>query len=138
MLPTIDVSLTVHGPLMEKVTCSYAMSLDGKTAYMEMAAASGLTLVPEDKRNPMEATTYGVGEMIADAIERGCEKKEDVHHRNNHFVTLPHTVRHIMRQCVPEHEEKDRCIVSLQLQILDDRTCQPNRNNRHARTGSSL
>lgn len=63
LLPTIDVSLTVHGPLMEKVTCSYAMSLDGKTAYMEMAAASGLTLVPEDKRNPMEATTYGVGEI---------------------------------------------------------------------------
>ena len=74
LLPTIDVSLTVHGPLTEKVTCSYAMSLDGKTAYMEMAAASGLTLVPEDRRNPMEATTYGVGEMIADAIDRGCER----------------------------------------------------------------
>ncbi|MCI6830388.1 MAG: glycerate kinase, partial [Prevotella sp.] len=52
LLPTIDVSLTVHGPLMEKVTCSYAISLDGKTAYMEMDAASGLTLVPEDRRNP--------------------------------------------------------------------------------------
>ena len=74
LLPTIGVSLTVHGPLMEKVTCSYAISLDGKTAYMEMDAASGLTLVPEDRRNPLEATTYGVGEMIADAIERGCEK----------------------------------------------------------------
>ena len=74
LLPTVDVSLTVHGPLTDKVTCSYAMSLDGKTAYMEMAAASGLTLVPEDRLNPMEATTYGVGEMIADAIDRGCEK----------------------------------------------------------------
>lgn len=35
LLPTIDVSLTVHGPLTEKVTCSYAMSLDGKTAYID-------------------------------------------------------------------------------------------------------
>lgn len=73
LLPTVDVSLTVHGPLMQKVACEYAMSLDGKTAYMEMAAASGLTLVPEDKRNPLNTTTYGVGEMIADAIDRGCE-----------------------------------------------------------------
>lgn len=74
LLPTVDISLTVHGPLMNKVTCSYAISLDGNTAYMEMATASGLTLVPEDKRNPLSTTTYGVGEMIADAIERGCEK----------------------------------------------------------------
>ena len=73
LLPTVDVSLTVHGPLMQKVACEYAMSLDGKTAYMEMAAASGLTLVPEEKRNPLNTTTYGVGEMIADAIDRGCE-----------------------------------------------------------------
>lgn len=73
LLPTVDVSLCVHGPLMEKVTCSYAMSHNGKTAFMEMAAASGLTLVPEDKRNPMNTTTYGVGEMIADAIDRGCD-----------------------------------------------------------------
>ncbi|MGN0281785.1 MAG: glycerate kinase [Prevotella sp.] len=74
LLPTVDVSLTVHGPLMTMVNCSYAMSHDGKTAYMEMAAASGLTLVPQDKRNPMDTTTYGVGEMIADAIDRGCER----------------------------------------------------------------
>ena len=74
MLPTLNVSLDVHGPLMERVSCSYAISEDGKTAYMEMAAASGLTLVSEDRRNPMETTTYGVGEMIADAIARGCEK----------------------------------------------------------------
>ena len=73
LLPTVDVSLCVHGPLMKRVACSYAMSIDGKTAYMEMAAASGLTLVPEDKRNPLNTTTYGVGEMMADAIGRGCE-----------------------------------------------------------------
>ena len=74
LLPTADVTLTVHGPMMTMIDCSYAMSLDGKTAYMEMAAASGLTLVPENERNPMQATTYGVGEMIADAIGRGCER----------------------------------------------------------------
>lgn len=72
--PVVDISLTVHGPLMDIVRCSYAMSSDGKTAYMEMAAASGLTLVPEDKRNPPDTTTYGVGEMIADAVGRGCER----------------------------------------------------------------
>ena len=73
LLPTVDVHLTVHGPLMKMVACSYAMSRNGKTAYMEMAAASGLTLVPADRRNPLNTTTYGVGEMIADAIDRGCE-----------------------------------------------------------------
>lgn len=73
MLPVADVNLPVHGPLMDIVNCSYAISLDGETAYMEMAAASGLSLVPEDRRNPLETTTYGVGEMIADAIGRGCK-----------------------------------------------------------------
>lgn len=73
LLPTAEITLSVYGPLMEKVVCEYAMSHDGKTAYMEMAAASGITLVPQDKRNPMNTTTYGVGEMIADAIGRGCE-----------------------------------------------------------------
>ncbi len=73
MLPTSTVSIEVHGPLMEKVVADYALSSDGKTAYMEMAAASGLTLVPQDKRNPMLTTTYGVGEMITDAIRRGCK-----------------------------------------------------------------
>lgn len=74
LLPTTDITLNVHGPLMHPVGCTYAMSLDGHTAYMEMAAASGLTLVPEDKRNPLHTTTYGVGEMIADAIRRGCRR----------------------------------------------------------------
>lgn len=74
MLPVVDIDLTVHGPLMDVVHCSYVLSPDGKTAYMEMAAASGLTLVAEDKRNPLDTTTYGVGEMIADAVGRGCER----------------------------------------------------------------
>ncbi len=73
MLPTRSVTVEVHGPLMDRVEAEYAISADGKTAYMEMAAASGLTLVPQERRNPMTATTYGVGEMIADAVKRGCQ-----------------------------------------------------------------
>lgn len=64
--------LTVTGPLGEPVTCSYGILPDGKTAILEMAAAAGITLVEPDKRNPMKTTTYGVGEMIRDAIEKGC------------------------------------------------------------------
>lgn len=62
----------VHGPLMSPVTATYAVSADGATAYMEMAAASGLTLVPDAQRNPTVTTTYGVGEMVLDAVQRGC------------------------------------------------------------------
>ncbi len=67
------VSARVHGPLMEEVTAVYALSEDGETAYMEMASACGLTLVPMKKRNPMETTTYGLGEMMLDALERGVK-----------------------------------------------------------------
>lgn len=68
------VSVRVHDPLMQPIEAQYALSADGRTAYMEMAAASGLTLVPKDRRNPMLTTTYGVGEMILDAVERGCRR----------------------------------------------------------------
>ena len=74
MLPTKSMSIDVHGPLMTKLKAEYAMSMDGKTAYMEMAAASGLTLVPIDQRDPTKTTTYGVGEIVADALKRGCQK----------------------------------------------------------------
>lgn len=68
------VGTTVHDPLMQRTEAHYAISADGTTAYMEMAAASGLTLVPMEKRNPMHTTTYGVGEMILDAARRGCRE----------------------------------------------------------------
>lgn len=64
--------ITVTGPLGELVACSYGILPDRKTAVLEMAAAAGITLAEPDKRNPMKATTYGVGEMIRDAIEKGC------------------------------------------------------------------
>lgn len=69
-VPTVQAE--VHGPLMMPVAAAYALSADGQTAYMEMAAAAGLTLVPESQRNPMLTTTYGVGEMLLDAVQRGC------------------------------------------------------------------
>jgi len=67
------VRVRVHGPLMEEVTAEYAVSEGGETAYMEMASACGLMLVPMDRRNPMEATTYGLGEMMMDAVKRGVK-----------------------------------------------------------------
>jgi len=64
------VEIEVHGPLFEKVNAEYGILLD-KTAIIEMAQSSGLPLVEEHLRNPMNTTTYGVGEMIKDAISRG-------------------------------------------------------------------
>lgn len=64
------ISVQVHGPLWERITCNYGM-LDEKRAVMEMAAASGLPLVPEEKKDPRHTTSYGTGEMIADALSRG-------------------------------------------------------------------
>lgn len=67
-------TLTAHGPLMEPIQGRYGISGDGQTALIEMAAVSGLPLVPEGKRNPMLTTTYGTGELIRDALERGCRR----------------------------------------------------------------
>lgn len=64
------VSCEVYGPMGDKVRASYGIY--GDTAVIEMAEASGLTLVPTSKRNPMFATTFGTGELILDAIKHGC------------------------------------------------------------------
>ena len=64
----------VTAPLGEKIEANYGILGDGKTAVIEMAAASGLPLVPEEKRNPMYTTTYGTGELIKAALDRGCRK----------------------------------------------------------------
>ncbi|MCM3670865.1 glycerate kinase [Mesobacillus maritimus] len=63
---------TVVGPLGGKIDAVYGILRGGKTAVIEIATACGLPLVPTHKRNPMIATTYGVGELILDAIESGC------------------------------------------------------------------
>ena len=72
----IFVTKEVTGPLGKKVEATYGiieLKDDlSKTAIIEMSAAAGITLVPEESRNPMNTTTFGVGELILDAIERGC------------------------------------------------------------------
>ncbi|NLT71807.1 MAG: glycerate kinase [Verrucomicrobiaceae bacterium] len=61
----------VHGPLGKKVTAAYGLLDGGKTAVIEMAAASGLALPGETRRDPLRASTYGTGELLRDAIARG-------------------------------------------------------------------
>lgn len=63
------ISLEVMGAYGQPVTAEYGYLPERKMAVMEMAAAAGITL--SDRREPMEATTYGVGQMICDAIQRG-------------------------------------------------------------------
>ena len=65
-------SALVTGPLGEKVNASWGMSGDGKTAFIEMAAASGLALVPPEKRNPLITTSRGTGELILQALDSGA------------------------------------------------------------------
>ena len=62
----------VTGPLGEKVDCVYGILEESKTANIEMSGAAGITLVPVADRNPLHTTTYGVGEVIKDAIGKGC------------------------------------------------------------------
>ncbi len=64
----------VTGPLGEEIKTNYGILGDGKTAVIEMAAASGLPLVPEEKRDPTKTTTYGTGELIKSALEHGVEE----------------------------------------------------------------
>ena len=61
----------VTGPLGEPVLCEYGI-VEEKTAIIEMAGAAGITLVQPKLRNPLNTTTYGVGEVIKDAIGKGC------------------------------------------------------------------
>lgn len=63
----------VHGPLMEEMKASYGV-FRGDAAIIEMAAASGLPMVPVEKRNPLHTTTYGTGELIKDALDAGYRK----------------------------------------------------------------
>lgn len=65
-------TIPVEGPLGERVDCTYGLL--GGTAVIEMAAAAGLPLVPPALRDPMNTSTYGVGQVIADAIDQGCRR----------------------------------------------------------------
>lgn len=63
----------VHGPMMTLVDAFWGKMGDQKTAVIEMAAASGLALVPREHRDPMHSSTYGTGELIIEALEAGCK-----------------------------------------------------------------
>lgn len=64
--------VSVTGPLGTGVEAAYGMIVATKTAVIEMSAAAGITLVDEQDKNPLHTTTYGVGELIQDAIKKGC------------------------------------------------------------------
>jgi glycerate kinase len=64
------VYLKVHDPLMVEIDAYYG-KLSEKSAVIEMASASGIILLPEEERNPLYTTTYGTGEMILDALDKG-------------------------------------------------------------------
>lgn len=67
------VRLTVTGPLGKPVEAFYGLSGDERTAFIEMAAASGLELVPAAQRDPLITTSFGTGELIKDALDRGVD-----------------------------------------------------------------
>ena len=65
-------TVTATDPLERKIKCEYGIIEKSKTAIIEMSAAAGITLITAEERSPLDTTTYGVGEMIADAIALGC------------------------------------------------------------------
>lgn len=68
------VDLAVRGPLGEPVAAFYGIMGDGQTAVIEMAAASGLELVPPNRRDPLHTSSYGTGELIRDALDAGARR----------------------------------------------------------------
>lgn len=66
------VSILVKDPLGREVSASYAMIREKETAVIEVSAASGLTLLSPQERNPLAASSYGSGQIISDALSRGC------------------------------------------------------------------
>ena len=69
-----SVTAIVHDPLGRLITARYGWIAQEQTALIEMAAASGLPLLPLEERNPWLTSTYGTGELIRNALERGCHK----------------------------------------------------------------
>jgi len=68
------VEVTVHNPIGKLIKSTYGIVPHTNTAIIEMSAAAGITLIDEKDRNPLNTTTYGVGELILDAISKGCRK----------------------------------------------------------------
>lgn len=68
------VSVSVKDPLYRTIEASYGLVDQGKTAIIEMATASGLELLSIEERNPLITSTYGTGELIKNALDKGCTK----------------------------------------------------------------
>lgn len=68
------IEVEVCDPLGRSIVARYGIVDDSKTAIIELSSASGLTLLNTEERNPLLTSTFGTGEMIADAIQRGCRK----------------------------------------------------------------
>ncbi len=68
------ICCTVKGPAGRRVTACYGMLADNSTAVIEMAAASGLALVSGKSKNPLKTTSFGTGELICHALDRGAQK----------------------------------------------------------------
>ena len=67
-------TVTVTGPLGVPVECQYGILPESGTAILEMSGAAGITLVPDAEKDPMKTTTFGVGEVIRAAIQKGCRR----------------------------------------------------------------
>lgn len=68
------IEIPVMDPLMRKISSFYGITGDGRTAVIEMAAASGLELLEPEERDPWITSTYGTGQLIANALDQGCKK----------------------------------------------------------------
>jgi len=73
-MDAISRTISVMNPMGDEATAEYGIVAESGTAIIEAAQAIGLNLVPPSKLNPMVATSYGVGELILDAIDQGCKK----------------------------------------------------------------
>ena len=73
-VPADIYELEVCDPMGEQALATYAIIENGETAIIEMAQASGLPMVPVEERNPLVATTYGTGQLMKDALDKGVKK----------------------------------------------------------------
>lgn len=73
-LDATNISMATTDPLDRPISAQYSIIANSSTAIIELAVASGLTLLQNEERNPMLTSTYGTGLLIADALKRGCRK----------------------------------------------------------------
>ncbi|NJB70562.1 glycerate kinase [Saonia flava] len=69
-----EVKTKTFDPLGRPITASYLLNKENKSAYIEMAKASGMELLTADERNPMDTTTFGTGVLIKNAVSQGANK----------------------------------------------------------------